>query len=93
MIGLDGAYFYLKAIQITLIKFLKKIYFSTNFYNKSLKSKIPAQVYFNPNPFLLSIISPYKKETFKINEINPNEFWLKKKIEILKKIIIFYGSA
>ena len=85
MIGLDGAYFYLKAIQITLIKFLKKIYFSTNFYNKSLKSKIPVQVYFNPNPFLLSIISPYKKETFKINEINPNEFWLKKKNRNFKK--------
>ena len=48
-------------------------------YNNSLKSKIPLQVYFNPNPFLLSMISPYKKKLFKVNEINPNNFWLENK--------------
>ena len=65
MFGLKGAYFYLVAVQITFIKFLKKIYFLTNYYNKSLKTRVPVQVYFNPNPFLLSIISPYKKELLK----------------------------
>ena len=84
MFGLKGAYFYLVAIQITLIKFFKKIYFSTNHYNKSLNLKYQPQVYFNPNPFLLSIISPYKKKSFKINEINPNDFWLEKKKIISK---------
>ena len=79
MFGLKGAYFYLVAVQITFIKFLKKIYFSTNYYNKSLKTRVPAQVYFNPNPFLLSIISPYRKRTFKMNEISPNDFWLENK--------------
>ena len=73
MFGLKGAYFYFIALQINFIKFIKKIYFSTDFYNKSLKSKIPIKVYFNPNPFLLSIISPYKKKSFKISEINPND--------------------
>ncbi len=76
MFGLKGAFYYLVAIQISIIKFYKKIYFSTNYYYKSLQSKIPNQVYFNPNPFLLSIISPFKKKLFKINEINPNDFWL-----------------
>ncbi len=76
MLGLKGAYFYLVAIQVTFVKFIKKIYFSSNYYNEKLKSKTPLQVYFNPNPFLLSIISPYKKESFKINELNPNNFWL-----------------
>ena len=76
MFGLKGAYFYLVALQVSLIKFLKKIYFTSRKYNKSLKSKTPTQVYFNPNPFLLSIISPYKKKLFKINDINPNNFWL-----------------
>ena len=76
MFGLKGAYFYLLAIQITFVKSLKKIYFSTKYYNETLKTRIPIQVYFNPNPFLLSIISPYKKRAFKINEINPNDFWL-----------------
>ena len=79
MFGLKGAYFYLIAIQVTFIKFLKKIYFYSNHYNKSLKSKIPSQVYFNPNPFLLSIISPYKKKSFKVSEINVNDFWLENK--------------
>ena len=76
MFGLKGAYFYFVAIQVSLVKFFKKIYFSTDYYNNSLQSKTPSQVYFNPNPFLLSIISSYKKKSFKINEISPNNFWL-----------------
>tara|TARA_B100000941_G_scaffold254854_1_gene203251 strand:+ start:993 stop:2627 length:1635 start_codon:yes stop_codon:yes gene_type:complete len=79
MFGFKDAYFYLIALQITFIKFLKKIYFSTNYYNKSLQTKAPVQVSFNPNPFLLSIISPYNKKSFKINDVSPNEFWLEKK--------------
>ena len=79
MFGFKSAYFYLVAIQITFIKFIKKIYFTSTRYNKSLKSKIPTQVYFNPNPFLLSIISPYKKKLFKINDVNANEFWIERK--------------
>ena len=84
MFGLKGAYYYLAAIQISLIKFVKKIYFSTSFYNNSLKTKIPTQIYFSPNPFLLSIISPFKKKSFKISEINPNEFWIERKNKNLK---------
>ncbi len=79
MFGLKGAYFYFVAIQITFIKFLKKIYFLSDHYHNSLKSKIPSQVYFNPNPFLLSLISPYRKKSFRINEINVNDFWVKNK--------------
>ena len=79
MIGLRGAYFYFIAIQISLIKFFKKIYFISDHYNNSLETKIPLQIQFNPNPFLLSIISPYKQSSFKINEINPNDFWINKK--------------
>ena len=85
MFGLKVAYFYLIAIQITLIKFLKKIYFSTNYYNKSLISKIPKQVYYNPNPFILSIISPYTKTSFKVNAISPNDFWIESKDKNLKE--------
>ena len=91
MFGLKGAYFYFVALQITLIKFFKKIYFSTSHYNQSLKSKIPLQIYFNPNPYLLSIISPYKKRLFKINEINPSDFWLEDKKKVLFQITIFNG--
>ena len=79
MFNLKSIYFYFLAVQISLIKFLKKIYFSTNFYNKSLISKTPQQFYFHPNPFLLSSITNYKKYSFKVSEIDPNVFWVKKK--------------
>ena len=81
MFNLKSIYFYFLAIQISLIKFIKKIYFSTNFYNKSLISKTPQQFYFHPNPFLLSLITDYKKNSFRISEIDPNIFWIKKKNE------------
>ncbi len=84
MLGLKGAYYYLIAIQISLIKFFKKIYFATSYYNSSLKTRIPTQIYFSPNPFLLSIISPYKKKMFKINEIDPNDIWIERKNKNLK---------
>ena len=79
MLRLKSVYFYLIALQITVIKLLKKTYFFSNHYNKSLQTKIPQQVYYSPNPSLLSIITPYKKKYFKINEIDPNFFWLKNK--------------
>ena len=75
MFGLKSVYFYLIACQITLIKFFKKIYFSSKNYNKSLVTKAPQQIYYSPNPFLLSIITTYSGQPFKISEINPNIFW------------------
>ena len=79
MLGLKSAYFYLIALHITFIKFLKRVYFSSSRYNKSLKTKTPKQANYNPNPFLLSIITAYKKESFKINEVDPNLFWMENK--------------
>ena len=79
MFNLKSIYFYFLALQITFIKFIKKIFFSTNYYNKSLNSKTPQQFYFYPNPFLLSSITNYKKYSFKINEIDSNIFWVKQK--------------
>ncbi len=79
MFELKSIFFYFLALQISIIKFLKKIYFSTNLYIKSLQTKTPKQFYFNPNPFLLTSITNYKKYSFKISEINPNIFWKRKK--------------
>ncbi len=79
MFGLKSVYFYLIACQITLIKFFKKIYFSSKNYNLSLETKTPQQVYYSPNPFLLSLINTYKGHSFKINDIDPNIFWLENK--------------
>jgi len=76
MFGLKSVYFYFTAYQITLIKFFKRLYFSSKNYNKSLESKTPQQVYYNPNPFLLSIITSYNNQSFKISDVDPNIFWL-----------------
>ena len=79
MFGLKSVYLYLIAYQINLIKFFKKIYFSSKNYNKSLETKTPQQVYYNPNPFLLSIITSYQDQSFKISGVDPNIFWLEDK--------------
>jgi len=90
MFGLKSVYFYLVAYQITLIKFFKKIYFSSKNYNKSLETLTPKQVYYSPNPFLLSIITTYKKQSFKISEIDPNVFWLEHKKNNSKEFHNFF---
>ena len=46
---------------------------------EDLLSKTPQQFLFNPNPFLLSFITNYKKHSFKISEIDQNTFWVKQK--------------
>ena len=90
MFGLKSVYFYLIAYQITLIKFFKKLYFSSKNYNKSLESKTPQQVYYNPNPFLLSIITSYNNQSFKISDIDPNIFWLENKKKDIEQMHNFF---
>jgi len=90
MFGLKSVYFYLVAYQITIIKFFKRLYFTSKNYNRSLETKIPQQVYYNPNPFLLSIITSYRDRSFKINEIDPNVFWLEDKKKETEQIHNFF---
>ena len=75
MFGLKGAYFYFIAIQITLIKFFKRIYFLSNHYNNSLRSKIPVKINFNLTHFTYFNFS-FSKKSFKLNEINSSNFWI-----------------
>ena len=79
MFDLRSIYFYFLALQISLIKYFKKIYFTTGYYNNSLSSKTPQQFYFYPNPNLLSLIANFKNYSFKIKDFNPNIFWKKNK--------------
>ena len=90
MFSLKSVYFYLIACQITLIKFLKKIYFSSKNYNKSLETATPKQVYYSPNPFLLSIITSYSGQSFKINEIDANIFWIEDKKKSTDQLHSFF---
>jgi hypothetical protein len=75
MFNFKAVYFYLLAVKITLTQFLKKIYFLTSYYNKSLKTKLPLQLYFYPNPFLLSSFVNQKNFSFKLSKVNVDTFW------------------
>ena len=75
MPSLKAAYFYFLAVKILLFRFVKKIYFSTNFYNNSLKTKLPEQLYFYPNPFLFSSFVNEKMFNFKLSNVNIDIFW------------------
>ncbi len=75
MFNLKAVYFYSLAVKITIARFLKNIYFTSNFYNKSLQTKLPEQLYFYPNPFLLSSFVNQKIFTFQLSKINIDTFW------------------
>ena len=75
MISLRTAYYYILAVKINFIKILKKFYFTTSFYKKSLVSKIPGQFFFFPNPFLMSSFSNFKKFAFQIDNLDVTKFW------------------
>ena len=75
MLNLKSAYFYFLAIKINIIKLFKKIYFTTDFYNKSLKTKIPKNFYFFPNPTLLSSFTSNNYFSYKISDFDHDNFW------------------
>ena len=75
MFSFKAAYFYFLAVKILLTRFVKKIYFSTNYYNNSLKTKLPEQLYFYPNPYLLSSFINQKIFSFTLSKINIDTFW------------------
>jgi len=75
MFKFKAVYFYFLAVKILLVGFLKKIYFSTHYYNRSLKTKLPEQLYFYPNPFLLSSFVNQKIFAFKLSKVNIHTFW------------------
>jgi uncharacterized heparinase superfamily protein len=75
MLSFKAVYFYLLAVKILVVRFIKKNYFFTTYYNNSLKSKLPEQLYFYPNPFLLSSFVNQKIFTFKLSKVNVDTFW------------------
>ena len=79
MLSIKAFYFYLLAVRITLIGFLKKIYFTTSYYNQSLKTELPKQLYCYPNPYLLSSFVNQKNFAFKLSRVNIDTFWIKHK--------------
>ncbi len=81
MSNLKSIYFYFLATKLNISKKFKTIYFSTKFYDKTLKSKPPKQFYFFPNSFLLSSLTSHKNFSFKLSDIEPDIFWEEKNLE------------
>ena len=75
MLNLKAGYFNLLAVRIICLRFVKQLYFSTSFYNNSLKTKTPEQFYFYPNPYLLSSFINQKIFTYRLSKIDPEKFW------------------
>ncbi len=75
MLNLKAGYFNLLALRIICLRFVKQLYFSTSFYNNSLKAKTPEQFYFYPNPYLLSSFINQKIFTYRLSKIDPEKFW------------------
>ena len=85
------AYLYFLAIKILLTKILREIFFKTTVYNNSLKTEIPKQLHFYPNPLLLSSFVDHKNLAFKISNINAGIFNENEtNIEEIKKLNSFY---
>ena len=85
------AYLYFLAIKILLTKILREIFFKTTVYNNSLKTEIPKQLHFYPNPLLLSSFVDHKNLAFKISNINAEIFNENEtNIEEIKKLNSFY---
>ena len=75
MFNFKAAYFYFLAVKILFTRFVKNIYFSTNYYNNFLRTKLPEQLYFYPNPFLFYSFVNQKIFTFKLSKVNIDTFW------------------
>jgi len=91
MRNIKSVYYYFLAIKIYISKIIKFVYFSTNFYNKKLKTKIPDQFLFFPNSYLLSPFTSYKTFSFKIPTIDPESIWkLKNNEKDLKNLHSFF---
>jgi uncharacterized heparinase superfamily protein len=84
---LKSIYFYFLAIKINLIKIIKKVFFTSSYYNKSLKTQIPKKFYFFPNSFLLSSITNYKNFSLNLTDTNVDKFWSKQTSKFEEKKI------
>ena len=67
MFNLKNVYFYLLAVKIVITKITREFYFKTNFYIKSLKTKIPEKIVKDLNSYIDKTIEDEKKSVSKPN--------------------------
>ena len=77
MLDLKNIYLYFFSIKKLVLKSLKEFFFKTSYYNNSLNSQIPARLFFQPNPYLLSPLFNHESFIFKISKESVYNFWNK----------------
>ena len=75
MIIIKGFYIYFLSIKKICTESIREFFFTTNFYNKLLESKIPSRFEFYPNRYLLSPLINHKDFLIKISEKDVRNFW------------------
>ena len=75
MIIIKGFYIYFLSIKKIFTESIREFFFTTNFYNKLLESKIPSRFEFYPNRYLLSPLINHKDFLIKISEKDVRNFW------------------
>ena len=75
MLDLKSIYLYLLSIKKITVKNIRKIFFSTAFYNKRLITESPTRFFFYPNPYLLSPLLNHREILLKISKFEANYFW------------------
>ena len=81
MLDLKSIYLYLLSIKKITVKNIRKIFFSTAFYNKRLITESPTRFFFYPNPYLLSPLLNHREILLKISKFEANYFWNNSKNE------------
>ena len=78
MFKISTVFFYLLKFKDEFSNQLRKTYYRTNWYRKSLDSKLPDQFNYFPRSYLLSSFVNQHNNLFKISNINTDDFWSKK---------------
>ena len=65
-----------------ILNHLRKIYYSSNFYNNRISKIDNREITYKPSPYLLSSLIKYQKKKFKIEEFSLNEIWEKNNLSL-----------
>ena len=83
---------YINRFFFSLINHLRKIYLSSNFYDRKISKIFGNSLIYKPSPHLLSSLIKYQKKKFKIEDFALDEIWNNKDINTkdFKRLNNFY---
>ena len=78
MFKISTVFSYLLKFKEEFFNQFRKAYYRTNWYRKTLESKLPDQFSYFPRSYLLSSFVNQNNNLFKISNINTENFWSQK---------------